>query len=67
MNLLVRFSNTEHRKHAGDRDRLQLPAGAAVLHSQSPYAGSGTTPADPLQWSDQLGKLISGRDRRVFQ
>jgi hypothetical protein len=32
-----------------DRDRLQLPAGSAVLYSQSPEAGSGTTRAGKLQ------------------
>jgi hydrophobic/amphiphilic exporter-1 (mainly G- bacteria), HAE1 family len=58
-----------------DSDRLQLPDGAAVVHSQAAQGDSGTTPAGPLQQSDQLeklrsdqlGELISGRDRRVVQ
>jgi HAE1 family hydrophobic/amphiphilic exporter-1 len=55
----------EHRAQEArddDRDRLQPPAGAAVLDSQSPQGGSRTTPAGRLQGSDQPGKLISRLD-----
>ena len=46
---------------------MQHAAGSAVLcNPQSPSGGAGTRPAGRLRWSDQLGKLISARERRVF-
>src|SRR5581483_7907131 len=56
----------EARVH--ERDRLHHAAGSTVLcNLPSPSGGAGTSPAGKLQGSDQLGKLISARDRRVFQ
>src|SRR5262249_48712091 len=48
---------------ARDRDRLQLPAGPAFLHSHSPQADAGTAPAGNLRRGDQPGELIPGPDR----
>ena len=52
-----------------ESDRLQHhAAGSAVLwNPPAPSLGAATRPAGRLQWSDQLGELISARDRRVLQ
>jgi hypothetical protein len=49
-----------------ESDRLQHhAAGSAVLWNPPvPSGRAGTRPAGKLQWSDQLGKLISARDRQ---
>src|SRR6185437_3436299 len=67
----------EIAKHKADEaracqsDRLQLPAGSAVLwNPQSPSGEAGTRRAGKLygglQRSRQLGKLLSDPDRRFF-
>jgi hypothetical protein len=55
--------------HDCESDRLQHhAAGSAVLwNPPSPSSRAGTMPARRLQWSEQPGKLISARDRRVLQ
>ena len=47
MNLLASWSNPKQKKRSCfDRDRLQLPAGSAVLwNPQAPSPGFGTTAA----------------------
>jgi hypothetical protein len=52
-----------------ESDRLQHhAAGSAVLWNPPPPSlGAATRHAGRLQWSDQLGKLSSARDRRVLQ
>ena len=71
MNLSVRFSNAKHMKHVIARAiacgimLLVLPScGIPPLR----HGGAGTRPAGQTsEWSDQLGKLGSARDRRVLQ
>ena len=67
------FEHKACEARACESDRLQHAAGSAVLlNPHSPSGGAGTRPAGRLQGSnqlgsDQLGKLSSARDRRVFQ
>ena len=61
------FEHEAHEERCRDSDRLQHPAGSAGLwNPQAPSGGAGTSPAAKLQWSDQLGKLSSARDRQSF-
>ena len=52
-----------------ESDRLRHHAGrsAVLWNPPSPSSGAGARPAGRVQWSDQLGKLSSARDRRVLQ
>ena len=62
------FEHEAQEERCRDSDRLQHPAGSVGLRNpQAPSAGAGATPAGKLQWRDQLGKLSSDRDNRVFQ
>ena len=68
MNLSVRFSNTMKKL------AIEIAISCSIL-LVLPFCGIpnlrraelGTRTAERLQWSNQLGKLISGRNRRAFQ
>jgi len=55
---------------ATDRERNRLrrdASGLAVLRNPpSPSSGAGTCATGNVQWSDEPGKLIPARDRRIL-
>ena len=68
MNLLVRLPDTEQRRRTRSRSRVASCWFCRPVESPISVRWiRDTRPAGRLQGSDPLGKLISGRDRRVFR